>query len=119
MAHHLGDGEGADVADLAGLGEHGSDHTDGEGTVILAEDQASAVGDIDGGVDDGEVGLRVLLGDLAGPVRGAVADGDDQVVALFGHGSGGQLLLADVGVLDDPGLHIGQTLLDPADATGC
>ena len=86
---------------------------------MLLEDQACSVGSVEGGVHDGELGVGVLVGDLSGPICGAIAYGDDQIIVCLGHGARGQLLLADVGVLDDLGLYVAQSLVGPRDATGC
>ena len=82
----------AHEADLAGLGGDGGQGTHQEGTFMLLEDEGLHVRLVDHHVDDGELGVRELGGDLL--YRGAhvEADGDDGAVATAGQTT--QALLA-------------------------
>ena len=85
--------DAADEADVVVLGLQRRSGTDQERALLLGEDQAGDVVGLHAGVvDDREVDVGVLLGDLAD--RGGVgeADRDDRVVA--GVGEGAQALLA-------------------------
>src|SRR5947209_4823375 len=58
-----GDVHAADEADDAGLGRTGGDHPYQKAPLVLLEDQGGDVRQLADAVDDGEIALRVVLGD--------------------------------------------------------
>jgi hypothetical protein len=66
------------------LGHETGDHAGQVATLLLPEDQAYRVLGLDYGVNDGEVGVWVLGGDLIDRVRHEEPDGEDRSVAAVG-----------------------------------
>ena len=75
----------ADEAHLAGLAGHGGGHADEERALVLLEDDGLDVRLVDHRVDDGEVGLGILGGELLERGGEGEADGDDDVGAATRH----------------------------------
>jgi hypothetical protein len=103
VADHGRDGDAADDADGVGLGHQAGDDAGQECPLVLAEGDAGDVGRLGDGVDQEEVVVRVLVGDLGDRLGQEEADADGEVALLGGLGQVGDVG-GGVAALDDAGV---------------
>ena len=90
----------ADEADLAGLARHDRGHADEEAALMLLEGHRLHVGQVDHAVDDRELGVGIVLGDLLERRRILEAHHDHDVRTAPGHALHGLLALRLLGHLE-------------------